>query len=124
MKRRLFLLGIITMLLFVGCSSTGKDTSGNSAQDSHLHSVEVTVTGVVDQDGMVFAAEALNDCGTKIKQGDTLWITAETAKDAEKLANWEPNHFRVHFSIPREENGVIQITCIELVRLNKNGEPV
>lgn len=115
MKKSFCLILLTLLLLTLGCSGCSDNSDKELYQDAHLVSVNVKVINAVEDRDDQFVVEALEDSGKKIKQGDTILVTADDAAISEILKSYQENNkFCISFPVIKETSDGMSVTCFDV----------
>ena len=104
-----------------GCSDNSDDQANKQEQGSHLLSLNVKVSEMVEDN--LFLVEALESYKDKINQGDIISVVADSTEVSDILETYqEHNSFRMYFPKIDCSSDGISVTCLDVVRYDSSGE--
>ena len=114
------MLALCMIASLVGCgnqSTASSDSNVEPSQGAHLLSVNIKVIEAIEGTNKSFLAEALENCGDKISQGDTVSVTTDSAEIANVLQTYQENsNFKIYFPTVNKQSDGISVICFDVVQ--------
>lgn len=125
MNRFFCLILSALLLMATGCSTGFNNTNEAHNQDGYLLSVNVKVIEVAEDNENWFVVEALENCTEKIKQGDKILVTADSADISSILESYQENNsFRIYFPVITDTMEGVCVTCFDIIQYDSTGKIV
>ncbi len=106
-----------------GCSDSSDDQANKQEQGSHLLSLNIKVSEMVEDEDNLFLVEALENYKDEISKGDIISVVADSTEVSDILETYqEHNSFRMYFPKIDYSSDGISVTCLDVVQYDSRGE--